>query len=261
MVFIPFVPTKTNRELAVQILPNLMWAARRKKKAKTMIKRHPIKKKKLSKGRLAYMKAMRSPDDMTWDDVQAYQNEAYQPQPPSPPLRERLQTVDMGMRPEQAERVVKDTKTKWQKFAGVFNKSKNLATKGGKTALTTGKRVISLGTDYTKRLDQQSAQTLAQIDKDYWAKDQEPEEDETQYVEYNEPDVDEDIEEPSVDEGAGEPNIEEYTRRKHRKPKIKRVKHHVKKKRIKRKKIIRKKLVKRRVMRHKKRRVKKRRKR
>jgi hypothetical protein len=224
------------------------------KKVKAMQKRRPVKrKKKMSKGRLAYMKAMRSPDDVTWQDVADYQNEMYQPQPPSPPLRERLQNVDMGMRPEQAERVVKDTRSKWKKFKGIFDKSKNLATKGGKTALTSGRRVIHMGQEYTTKLDRQAEQQLADIEKDYWKGDTGPGEDETQYVEYEEPEINEDIEEPSIAEEAAEPNIEGYTRRKHRKIKK------VKKRRMKKKKVSpKKKRVKRRAK-HK--RIKKRRKR
>ena len=220
-----------------------------------MVKRRPVKgKKKLSKGRLAYMKAMRSPDDVTWQDVADYQNEMYQPQPQSPPLRERLQNVDMGMRPEQAERVVKDTKSKWKKFKGIFDKSKSVATTGGKTALKTGRRVIGLGQEYTTKLDKQAAQSLADIEKQYGAYGSGPtEEDETQYIEYEEPEINDNIEEPSIAEEAAEPNIEGYTRRKHRKMKK------VKKRRMKKRKAIhKKKRVKRRVKRKK---IKKRRKR
>jgi hypothetical protein len=212
-----------------------------------MPKRRPVKRKKQSKANIAYMKMRRTPDAVTWEDVQAYNQAMQAPQPPLPPLRERLQTVDMGMRPEQAERVVKDTKTKWQKFKGVFDKSKNLATKGGKTALTSGRRVIHMGQEYTTKLDRQAEQQLADMEKEYWGKERSaPEEDETQYVEYEEPEINEDIEEPSIAAGIEEPNIEGYTRRKHRK--LKKVKKRRLKKKVihKRKRVKRKKIKKRR---------------
>jgi hypothetical protein len=66
MVFIPFVPTRTNRELAVQILPNLMYMARRKKKAKSMTKRRPAKRKKLTIQFLSHKDGRAKPHDIMW---------------------------------------------------------------------------------------------------------------------------------------------------------------------------------------------------
>ena len=221
---------------------------------------HPIKKK----ARYARIKALRSPDNLTWDDLQAVNQDMYLPsnKPPKPPITQRLKNVNWsGVQTEQSpEQVKKQLEASQKAIRKESGRTKESLLRLARTIRQSARTVADVSKKGIVKVPNAYGRYLSRLDEDVQKSLKELEEENMvsssfkaptpppTIVTYPEPEVE--VEEPALESQLDNYGSEGYARRKRKRTKehkkIKKVKHrrikhkrtrHLKKKRnVKRRK-------------------------